>query len=248
MFYLLPEEIVARTELTGFPRDPHKVLDDQKWREVYESDYFQLALSDVWAWLVWPHLGVRGGMEQFSGYDPFWQLAHAYTLWIRVFGWIGLAAESYFNLDPGDTLAYLSHEELDDIIGQMIDFYTRSTTFPLWREAVQEYRAHEDYDSRRSSVKLDFYRKWYHSRAKVKILDFIQADEPGYYPFEKIDSRLDVERFIAGLDEMNRSIVKLLLAGYTQAEIAQRLGFANHSGVCKRIKTIGAEFSEYMET
>jgi hypothetical protein len=28
MFYLLPEEVVARTELTDFPREPHKILDD----------------------------------------------------------------------------------------------------------------------------------------------------------------------------------------------------------------------------
>ena len=66
-------------------------------------------------------------------------------------------------------------------------------------------------------------------------------------PFEKIDSRLDVERFTSRLDEKNQKIVKLLLAGYTQVEIAQKLGFANHSGVCKRIKKIGAMFVEYMK-
>jgi len=61
MFYLLPEEVVARTGLTDFPREPHKILDDPHWREVYESDYFQLALCDTWAWLVWDYLGIRGG-------------------------------------------------------------------------------------------------------------------------------------------------------------------------------------------
>jgi FixJ family two-component response regulator len=81
----------------------------------------------------------------------------------------------------------------------------------------------------------------------VKVLDFVQADEePCYYPFEKVDSRLDVERFTNRLDEKNQRIVKLLLAGYTQVEIAQKLGFANHSGVCKRIKRIGAEYLEYV--
>lgn len=74
MFYLLPEEVVARTELTDFPRDPYEVLNNSKWREVYESDYFQLVLADTWAWLIWEHLGIRGGMEQYSGYDPFWRL------------------------------------------------------------------------------------------------------------------------------------------------------------------------------
>ena len=247
MFYLLPEEIVARTELTEFPRDPYKALDDPKWREVYESDYFQLALSDTWAWLVWEHLGIRGGMEKYSGYDPFWLMAHAYSLWMQVFSVMGMTAENYFNLEPGDVLRYLTREENDNLIYLMINYFMSNTNFRLWREAVQEHRAHEDYDSRKSSIKIDFHRKWYHTRAKVKVLEFIQAEEPSYYPFEKIDSRLDVERFASHLDEKNQSIVKLLLAGYTQVEIAQRLGFANHSGVCKRIKKIGAEFLEYMK-
>jgi len=34
MFYLLPEEIVARTEIADFPRDPYIVLDDPQWREI----------------------------------------------------------------------------------------------------------------------------------------------------------------------------------------------------------------------
>ena len=38
MFYILPEEVIARTELTDFPREPHKILDNPHWREVYESD------------------------------------------------------------------------------------------------------------------------------------------------------------------------------------------------------------------
>ena len=247
MFYLLPEEIVARTELTGFPRDPYIVLDDSKWREVYESDYFQLALSDTWAWLIWEHLGVRGGMEKYSGYDPFWRLAHAYTMWMQVFRVMGLTAERYFDFEPGYGLRYLSHEEtVEQYVVPMVGYYLKRSNFSEWREVVTELRCHEDYDSRKSSIKIDFHRKWYHTRAKVKVLDFIQAEEPSYYPFEKIDSRLDVERFTSRLDEKNQKIVKLLLAGYTQVEIAQMLGFANHSGVCKRIKKIGAMFVEYM--
>ena len=169
MFYLLPEAVVERTGLTDFPRDPYKVLDDPHWREVYESDYFQLALTDTWAWLVWDHLGIRGGMEKYSGYDPFWRLAHAYTLWMQVFRAMGLTAERYFNLDPGDTLRYLSHEELDDEIALMIGYFISNTNFRLWRETVKEHRCHEDYDSRRSSIKTDFHRQWYHTRAKVKV-------------------------------------------------------------------------------
>jgi hypothetical protein len=49
------------------------------------------------------------------------------------------------------------------------------------------------------------------------------------------------------LDYKNQRIVKLLLAGYTQVEIAEMLGFANHSGISKRIKKIGEKFKEYIK-
>jgi len=248
MFYLLPEEIVAQTEITDFPRDPYEVLDNPKWRKVYESDYFQLVLTDTWAWLIWDHLGVRGGMQKYSGYDPFWRLAHAYSMWMQIFKVMGLTAERYFDLEPGYGLRYLSHEEtVEQFVVPMIDYYLKRSNFNEWHEVVKTHRCHEDYDTRRSHVKTDFFRKWYHSRSKVKVVDIIQAEGIGHYPYEKIDSRLDLERFTKRLDEKNRQIIKLLFAGYTQAEIAQRLGFANHSGVCKRIKKIGAQLVEYMK-
>ena len=242
MFYLLPEEVVARTELTDFPREPHKALDDPKWSKTYESDYFQLALCDTWAWLVWDYLGIRGGMEKYSAYDPFWMIAHTWLLWARAFQKMGLTPERYFaNVDPGDMMAYLTYELAVETVREMVEYFTSHSSFPLWREVVTEHRCHEDYDTRRSSVKMDFHRKWYHTRAKTKVvdLDFAQVDEPSYSPFEKIDSRLDVERFTSQLDEINQKIVKFLLAGYTQAEIAKKVGFANHSGICKRINRRG---------
>ena len=248
MFYLLPEEIVARTELTDFPREPYVALDDPHWRKVYESDYFDLALCDTWAWLVWDYLGIRGGMEKYSGYDPFWRMAHTYPLWMQAFNKMGLTAERYFaNVAAGDKMAYLTHELAAETARDMVEFFIKHSNFSKWLAVVKEHRAHEDYDSRRSSVKMDFHRQWYHTRAKVKVLDFIQVDEPSYYPYNGIDSRLDVERFTNHLDEKNQRIIRLLLDGYTQAEIAKMLGFANHSGVCKRIKKIGAEFLEYMK-
>jgi DNA-directed RNA polymerase specialized sigma24 family protein len=249
MFCLLPEEVVARTELTDFPREPYKALDDPHWREVYESDYFDLVLCDTWAWLVWDYLGIRGGMEKYSGFDPFWRMAHTYLLWIQAFNKMGLTAERYFAnvTSPGDKMAYLTHELVAETTCNMVEFFIKHSNFSKWLEAVKEHRAHEDYDARRSSVTMDFHRQWYHTRAKVKVLDFIQVDEPSYYPYDNIDSRLDVERFTKRLDYKNQKIVKLLLAGYTQAEIAQRLGFANHSGVCKRIKKIGEAFLEYIK-
>jgi hypothetical protein len=56
MFCLRPDEYVAQTELTDFPRNLCLVLDDPKLRRVYESDYFQLTFCETWAWLIWDYL------------------------------------------------------------------------------------------------------------------------------------------------------------------------------------------------
>lgn len=32
-----------------------------------------------------------------------------------------------------------------------------------------EYRCFEDFDYRKSRQKIDFYRKWYHTRAKISV-------------------------------------------------------------------------------
>lgn len=256
MFYMLPENVLARTEIPDFTRDPYKAIRSKKWREIYESDYFDLVLTDCWAWLVWDYLGIRGGMEKYSGYDPFWQMAHAYPLWILTFRKMGLTAGSYFDgVTPGFSIGYMSHEQTDDAAGDMIEYFIKHSRYEEWKEVILECRTHQDFDTRRSGVKIDFYRKWGHTRAKVKVISITQVDDdqPYYNPYPNIDQRLEIERFLTTIDKkkdkikINKTIVLMLLAGYTQAEIAEKLGYSNHTAVCKRIKRIGEKYREYMK-
>ena len=249
MFYLLSEDIVERIKLAHFPRDPYQILLNQNWRKEYDSDYFQQAMSDTWAWLVWDHMGVRGGMEKYSGYDPIWIIAHAYTLWIQVFRAMGITPEVYFNFPPGQgyQLRYFSREELDDYVCGLMECFNKHTKYPLWRDVIKQNRCFEDFDKRHSSVKTDQFRKWYHTRTRIKSVDFMQAEEQPYTPCDKIISRLDAQRFIAKLEYGDRKILELLLFGYTRAEIAEKIGFANHSGISKRLHKIGNEYKEYIK-
>lgn len=54
-----------------------------------------------------------------------------------------------------------------------------------------------------------------------------------------------VERFLATLSEKDRQIVELRQDGYSYVEIADKLGYKNHSGVIKRIEAIKKKFKEY---
>ena len=58
-------------------------------------------------------------------------------------------------------------------------------------------------------------------------------------------TQADAERFLSELPEKDRQILQLRLEGFTLEEIAERLGYKNHSGVLKRIRKIGESYQQY---
>jgi DNA-directed RNA polymerase specialized sigma24 family protein len=107
-----------------------------------------------------------------------------------------------------------------------------------------------------SHVKMDFHRKYYHTRADTKVEPIIGAyGENGeeevvfapYMPSEyaEVETRIWFDGFLKLLNEKDRRIVNLLEEGYTQEEIGNILGYANHSGVAKRIKYIRTIFKNF---
>ena len=53
------------------------------------------------------------------------------------------------------------------------------------------------------------------------------------------------EQFMETLSEKDKQILQLRLEGYTMEEVAEKLGYANHSGVLKRLRKIGQAFEKY---
>jgi len=103
---------------------------------------------------------------------------------------------------------------------------------------------------------MDFHRKYYHTRASTKVEPIINdygedgEEEAIYAPympdeFAEIEFRIWFEGFLERLNEKDRQIIKLLEEGYTQEEIADMLGYANHSGISKRVKYIRKEYEKY---
>jgi hypothetical protein len=257
MFYLLPEEIVAQTEITDFPRDPYEVLDNPKWRDVYESDYFQLVLADTWAWLVWQGLNIRSGIDSFSIRDPFVQVAYNLPFWAAFVAEMGVSIEHLAVFPEELDMPLLNEEQAIYNIGRI--------GFRFWdhpalkmsevRRIVETNRTHEDFSSRKSHIKIDFERKYYHTRSKwVKMIDLEDETDDtityGHHPneFAEAEYRMWLEPFLRKLDDKDRRIVELLEHGYTQVEIAAILGYANHSGVSKRVTKIGTALRNYMRT
>ena len=66
-------------------------------------------------------------------------------------------------------------------------------------------------------------------------------------PDSDVVGRLVTNDFLALLDVKQRQIVILLSSGYRQHEIAEHLGYANHSPVAKRLAQIRRQASAFFD-
>lgn len=99
----------------------------------------------------------------------------------------------------------------------------------------------------------DFEKKYNHAGAKTKV-DFssVQAETElqnkkvkNYTVEELVENSVLVSEFFTILDETDSMILKYILSGYTQNEIAEEMGFANHSVVSKHMKKIRKKYLEF---
>jgi len=259
LFYLIPDEIAQKRGLADFPRDPYVAATDEKWREVYFSKHFQVTVMDVWAWMMWQCLGIRGGFDNYSKHDPFVIMAVSLPMWAALLAEGGINTDFLAAMPPGAEIPFLNIEMAIHNCAQIAKAFWNHPKLKMrgvW-EIVKTHRDHRDYSGMPSHVKMDFLRKYYHTRAKTEVIALTgeedEDEEVGgayyasYIPneFEEVETRIWFDGFLKRLDEKDRKIVRLLEYGYKQEEIAAMLGYANHSGVTKRIKFIRREFDKF---
>ena len=108
---------------------------------------------------------------------------------------------------------------------------------------AEEYRCFEDFDTRASNQKKDFYRKWYHTQTmhpqvsldgfKTDYAEELRWSGMGYRKTsQRISSnestvKVLAEQFMETLSEKDKQILQLRLEGYTMEEVAEKLGYAN---------------------
>ncbi len=100
-----------------------------------------------------------------------------------------------------------------------------------------------------SYAKEDFERKLYRKRNKIKV-HFVELTDtiPVQSPETEVEDAIVYADFLALLDERDRQVVVLLNSGTTKlADIADILGYANHSAVSKRLKRIREQAKRYFD-
>lgn len=264
-FYFIPKSILDKCgdELNSIPRNPYKLLHNPAAIAMVESDLFRLAIIDAYAFMVWPFMGLGAKREIYSGYEPSWIFAHAAPYWIYEMqdeGIIPTPQELLKNGGVNENFGYVSEEEISDIFSWLVPQTMARHNMNEVIDVAAEYRCFEDFDYRNSRQKIDFHRKWYHSRTKHEqiSLEEFQDDYAASHNGQAWDipddtqdvelqtiSQVFVDEFMATLSEKDKQILELRLAGKTLEGIAKELGYQTHSAVLKRIRKIGLLFEKY---
>ena len=125
-------------------------------------------------------------------------------------------------------------------------------------QLAKQNPAHEDFSGKpENHAKIDFERKFYHTRSKTTVSNFSEITEtnedgeeiipdfPDGESFtEQAEMRADMLSVMMTLDETDRRIIDLRLEDLTQEQIAARLNMTQ-SAVSKRLKKLEKKFAEF---
>lgn len=255
-FYFLPWEVVGGTHLRDMPRNPLKVIFDDKWRRIYTSDYFKEVIERGWGLLLWPHLGIPGRMDDYAAGSFFYSMATSYLNWFRVIGLLGYHPKALASVGTEMEFVFPTMGEVVDLVIKMVGMFKKNSRFEEWRDVYLQHPDFEDFEPKRKSrVKIDHYRKYYHTRAKASstispdamVLDMQRNISNEEMPEDRLAGRIIFDQFKDTLSKKDRTIVELLEQDCTQKDIANILGYANHSGVSKKLKTIARKYLDFVD-
>ena len=256
LFYMIPREHLILRKLDGFPRNPFVAVSSPKWRRLYYSKGWQLEIAEIWAYMMWPHLELRGRLSHYTTDDPFVRVLYSLSLWAWLLSLTGVTTDMLASFPDDASVRYLSELESEYNCKQYAKIFWEHPYLKArqaW-EIVQKHRAHDDFAKRRTAVHIDFLRKYYHTRTQYKSIALQDAGgEHEYIPDNSQDianviGNDWVEKFYDWLGNWKDiEICKLLFFGLTQDEIARHLGYANNSGVSKRIARIRDIISAFVE-
>jgi len=214
IIYLIPDMIAEQRGLADFPRDPYIAATDDKWLEVYHSRQFQVMLLDTWALMMWASLGIKGGIDNYSINNPINRMVCDLGMWAWLLNEVGVNLDFLAALPHGEEIPFPTMDEAEEYCGGFANAFWNHPDLKMreiW-EVVKTHRAHGDYSSMPSHAKVDFYRHYYHTRAKTKVEPIVSGyDEDGeeiivhapYTPseFAEVETRIWFDGFLKQLSE-----------------------------------------------
>ncbi|GAA1022099.1 hypothetical protein Aple_064630 [Acrocarpospora pleiomorpha] len=265
LFHLLPRSTVQRQGLPLLRAGqwPYLVQTDPVDR--FLPGDFEERLSRAWASTVWGHLNSGSGLNSFSGRDPIRILAHNLDFWLpavtaaiqQILGDFPVVdadvEETPIPLQDGTFLKgvvaasprmggdlWCGEAEAAEVVRSTVDHADATGRLRGILEAVKANRVEDDFSGYWSYAREDFERKLHSKRSKVKVR-FVELTDtiPVQGPETEVIADMVYSDFLALLDPRERQVVVLMNSGITKlAEIADLMGYKNHSPISKRLAHI----------
>ena len=194
-FYFIPKEFLDKcsAKIRSIPRRPRDLLYNEQALAVVESDVFLEAIIDVYAYMVWPYMGLGRKMEIFSGDAPARaSIAEAHELFKQAIPQI--MAENNVKKIIACGRRYRCFEDFDYRDSQpKKDFYRK------WYHSRTKH----------PSTSLEELRERFTAEAGIEKTppDLTVAFEDAAL------SEIKVEQFLATLSDQDRQILELRLDG-----------------------------------
>jgi len=200
----------------------------------------------------------RGWKEFYTADFPAWKLSYALPMWARLLeeetGW-GL--HQLFQIPSTQHIPFFDSDYIRKVMRRVVKRGVAEQNWQPIFDTIREMPCEEDFERWDTNVRKDFIRRWYHTRSKkVQTVSLEQCMENENHSIfqiedksaefeEKVAAEDYVERFKALLSEKDMKILELRVEGFTYEQIADKLGYKNHSGVIKRMRSIKKEFIKY---
>jgi len=234
---------------------------------------FERRLAQAWASTVWRHLMPASPIRAFSRDEPIRLLAHNLDFWLPPVTQVmqdilralpvadhGIEEGPALLIDGSELSgAVRANPRMARIFGAArpprprcsLGRSTRRTPTAGCAGSWMQYvpTASRTTSPHGSYAKEDFERKLYRKRNKIKV-HFVELTDtiPVQSPETEVEDAIVYADFLALLDERDRQVVVLLNSGTTKlADIADILGYANHSAVSKRLKRIREQAKRYFD-
>lgn len=264
LFHLLPKATLDRFGLPTLRRGQWPFLTSMSTPDLYLPTDFEDRLARAWAATVWPHLVSGSWMKAFSKDDPVRLLAHNLDYWVppvttvmqdllRSFPLVEHGAPvGPARLEDGSMLEgavfgnprmggdlWTGEEDAAEMVAETVEAADSTGQLRGILDAVKAHRVADDFSDAWSYAKEDFERKLYRRRNKVQVR-FVELTDtiPVQGPESEAVGNVVTSDFLALLDAEQREVVVLLTSGYRQHEIAEQLGYANHSPISKKLAQI----------
>ena len=261
LMYFLPEDTIAKfPTLRAIPRCLGELARSEEKIDLIMSDQFLKDIMDATARTVFPHFGFGGWLEHYTGYCPVWKLAYTLPVWADLLEKeIGWGVQRLFQIPSTAVLPFLDSDYVKEVMERVVKRAIEEQNWQPILDIVREMPCDEDFENWKTNVRTDFLRKWYHTRSKrvqtVSLEACMEDENNGIYDIvadscdiaETVTVEEFYEQFKARLSERDMEILELRVEGFTYEEIAEKLGYKNHSGVIKRMAAIKKTFIKYEE-